>query len=101
MFISLRPPESVESLSAVLKEIEAVPTYMPNCLLLRDSVNRATEWLKEAEALQVKHIEDLSSFINARFSFTYGECNKWVLISGFVNFVNVYMNKSIKNRKLF
>ncbi|XP_060736958.1 lysine-specific demethylase 5B-B isoform X6 [Tachysurus vachellii] len=51
--LKARPPESVESLSAVLKEIEAVPTYMPNCLLLRDSVNRATEWLKEAEALQL------------------------------------------------
>lgn len=46
----------MESLSAILKEIEAVPTYMPNCRLLRDSINRATEWLKEVEAMQVKHI---------------------------------------------
>ncbi|XP_058246004.1 lysine-specific demethylase 5B-B isoform X1 [Hemibagrus wyckioides] len=51
--LKTRPPESVESLSAILKEIEAVPTCMPNCLLLRDSITRATEWLKEAEALQL------------------------------------------------
>lgn len=57
--ISARPRESLESLSAILKEIETVPTYLPNCLLLRDSINRATEWLKEAETVQVKHTEDL------------------------------------------
>ncbi|XP_060788219.1 lysine-specific demethylase 5B-B isoform X4 [Neoarius graeffei] len=51
--LKARPPESVESLSDILKEIEAVPTYLPNCLLLRDFINRATEWLKEAEALQL------------------------------------------------
>lgn len=47
----------MESLSSILKEIEAVPTYMPNCLLLRDSMSRAKEWLKEAEAVQVKDTE--------------------------------------------
>lgn len=67
LFIFLRPPESVESLSDILKEIEAVPTYLPNCLLLRDFINRATEWLKEAEALQVKHAEDHVNCINAGF----------------------------------
>lgn len=41
-------------MSAALKEVEAIPTYLPNCLLLRDSVNKATDWLKEAEALQVR-----------------------------------------------
>ncbi|MCI4380721.1 hypothetical protein PGIGA_G00243430 [Pangasianodon gigas] len=51
--LKARPPETVETLSAILKEIEAVPTYLPNCLLLRDSINRATEWLKDAEALQL------------------------------------------------
>ncbi|KAB5567328.1 hypothetical protein PHYPO_G00231500 [Pangasianodon hypophthalmus] len=51
--LKARPPETVESLSAILKEIEAVPTYLPNCLLLRDSINRATEWLKDADALQL------------------------------------------------
>lgn len=66
LYISLRPRESLESLSAILKEIAVVPTYLPNCLMLRDSINRAAEWLKEAEALQVKHIEDLLNCINAR-----------------------------------
>uniref|UniRef100_A0A8B9GZ28 [histone H3]-trimethyl-L-lysine(4) demethylase n=1 Tax=Astyanax mexicanus TaxID=7994 RepID=A0A8B9GZ28_ASTMX len=51
--LKTRPPESLASLSATLKEVDSVPTYLPNCLLLRDSVQRATEWLKEAEALQV------------------------------------------------
>ncbi|XP_046727107.1 lysine-specific demethylase 5B-B isoform X4 [Silurus meridionalis] len=51
--LKARSPESVESLSAILKEVEAVPTYLPNCRLLRDSIDRATEWLKEAEALQL------------------------------------------------
>uniref|UniRef100_A0A4W4DYY6 [histone H3]-trimethyl-L-lysine(4) demethylase n=1 Tax=Electrophorus electricus TaxID=8005 RepID=A0A4W4DYY6_ELEEL len=48
-----RPPKCMASLSAALREVEALPTYLPNCLLLRDSVGRATEWLKEAEVLQV------------------------------------------------
>ncbi|KAI4881507.1 hypothetical protein NFI96_012323 [Prochilodus magdalenae] len=52
MLLKARPPKSVEFLSATLKEVEAIPTYLPNCLLLRDSVNRALDWLKEAEALQ-------------------------------------------------
>uniref|UniRef100_A0A3B1KA19 [histone H3]-trimethyl-L-lysine(4) demethylase n=1 Tax=Astyanax mexicanus TaxID=7994 RepID=A0A3B1KA19_ASTMX len=51
--LKTRPPESLTSLSGTLKEVDSVPTYLPNCLLLRDSVQRATEWLKEAEALQV------------------------------------------------
>lgn len=67
VLISLRPPQSVESLTAILKETEAVPTYLPNCLLLRDAINRATEWLKEAEAVQVKHTGDLSFCINAGY----------------------------------
>ncbi|XP_066499718.1 lysine-specific demethylase 5B-B isoform X2 [Hoplias malabaricus] len=50
--LKARPLESVASLSATLKEVEAIPTYLPNCLLLRDSVNRATDWLQEAETLQ-------------------------------------------------
>lgn len=51
--LKARLPKSAESLSAILKEMEAVPTYMPTCLLMRDCINRAKEWLKEAEALQL------------------------------------------------
>ncbi|XP_017548957.2 lysine-specific demethylase 5B-B isoform X1 [Pygocentrus nattereri] len=52
MLLRARPSESVEFLSATLKEVEAIPTYLPNCLLLQDSVNRAKDWLKEAEGVQ-------------------------------------------------
>ncbi|XP_076845699.1 lysine-specific demethylase 5B-B isoform X2 [Brachyhypopomus gauderio] len=52
VLLRARPPESVACLSAALREVEAIPTYLPNCLLLRDFVCRATEWLKEAEVLQ-------------------------------------------------
>ncbi len=31
-----------------------IPAYLPNCLLLQDTVNRAKEWLQEAEDLQVE-----------------------------------------------
>lgn len=50
--LKARPPESLESLSSILTEAEAVPTFLPSCLLLRDAVNRAMEWLKEVETLQ-------------------------------------------------
>uniref|UniRef100_A0A8C2HHN0 [histone H3]-trimethyl-L-lysine(4) demethylase n=1 Tax=Cyprinus carpio TaxID=7962 RepID=A0A8C2HHN0_CYPCA len=48
-----QPPESLETLSSMLTQIDGVPAYLPNCLLLQDTVNRAKEWLQEAEDLQV------------------------------------------------
>uniref|UniRef100_A0AAR2JZ80 [histone H3]-trimethyl-L-lysine(4) demethylase n=1 Tax=Pygocentrus nattereri TaxID=42514 RepID=A0AAR2JZ80_PYGNA len=56
------PSESVEFLSATLKEVEAIPTYLPNCLLLQDSVNRAKDWLKEA-GRRVPVLDTLSEMV--------------------------------------
>uniref|UniRef100_A0A673GEE0 [histone H3]-trimethyl-L-lysine(4) demethylase n=1 Tax=Sinocyclocheilus rhinocerous TaxID=307959 RepID=A0A673GEE0_9TELE len=38
---------------SMLTQVDGVPAYLPNCLLLQDTVNRAKEWLQEAEDLQV------------------------------------------------
>uniref|UniRef100_A0A671PV63 [histone H3]-trimethyl-L-lysine(4) demethylase n=1 Tax=Sinocyclocheilus anshuiensis TaxID=1608454 RepID=A0A671PV63_9TELE len=51
--LKARPPESLETLSSMLTQVDGVPAYLPNCLLLQDTVNRAKEWLQEAEDLQV------------------------------------------------
>uniref|UniRef100_A0A8C1IS19 [histone H3]-trimethyl-L-lysine(4) demethylase n=1 Tax=Cyprinus carpio TaxID=7962 RepID=A0A8C1IS19_CYPCA len=53
--LKARPPESLETLSSMLTQIDGVPAYLPNCLLLQDTVNRAKEWLQEAEDLQVEY----------------------------------------------
>ncbi len=52
--LSFRPPESLETLRFMLTQVDGVPAYLPNCLLLQDTVNRAKEWLQEAEDLQVE-----------------------------------------------
>ncbi|RXN18439.1 lysine-specific demethylase 5B-B-like isoform X2 [Labeo rohita] len=51
--LKARPPESLETLSSMLTQVDGVPAYLPNCLLLQDTGNRAKEWLQEAEDLQV------------------------------------------------
>ncbi|XP_056131035.1 lysine-specific demethylase 5B-B [Lampris incognitus] len=50
--LKARPPHSIETLSATAEKASAIPAYLPNCLLLKDSVRRAREWLQEAEQLQ-------------------------------------------------
>lgn len=49
-----RPPHSIETLNAAAEKASIVPAYLPNCLLLKDAVRKAREWLQEAEELQVK-----------------------------------------------
>ncbi|KAA0713965.1 Lysine-specific demethylase 5B-B [Triplophysa tibetana] len=51
--LKARPPESLETLCSQLTQVDGVPAYLPNCLLLQDTVNRAKEWLQEAGDLQV------------------------------------------------
>ncbi|KAG9352857.1 hypothetical protein JZ751_017433 [Albula glossodonta] len=51
--LKARPRHCVETLAAAVQEMEGIPAYLPNCLLLKDSVSRAEEWLQEAEALQL------------------------------------------------
>ncbi|XP_027831824.1 lysine-specific demethylase 5B isoform X2 [Ovis aries] len=50
--LKARPRHSLSSLAAVVKEIEEIPAHLPNGAALKDSVQRAREWLQEAEALQ-------------------------------------------------
>ncbi|XP_051525204.1 lysine-specific demethylase 5B-B-like isoform X5 [Myxocyprinus asiaticus] len=51
--LKARPPESLETICSQLTQVEGVPAYLPYCLLLQDTVNRAKEWLQEADDLQV------------------------------------------------
>lgn len=49
-----RPPHSIETLSAAAEKASGVPAYLPNSLLLKDTIRKAREWLQEAEELQVR-----------------------------------------------
>lgn len=53
MLPSARPRQSLTSLATVLKEMEEIPAYLPSGAVLRDSVQRARDWLQDVEALQV------------------------------------------------
>ncbi|KAK0153626.1 Lysine-specific demethylase 5B-B [Merluccius polli] len=46
------PPHPIESLSAAAEKASAIPAHLPNCLLLKDAIRKAREWLQEAEELQ-------------------------------------------------
>uniref|UniRef100_A0A8C7J5R2 [histone H3]-trimethyl-L-lysine(4) demethylase n=1 Tax=Oncorhynchus kisutch TaxID=8019 RepID=A0A8C7J5R2_ONCKI len=48
-----RPCHCVETLEAALQEVASIPAYLPNCLLLKDTVDQAKDWLQEADTLQV------------------------------------------------
>lgn len=48
-----RPPHSIETLNAAAEKASGIPAYLPNCLLLKDTIRKAREWLQEAEELQV------------------------------------------------
>lgn len=48
-----RPPHSIETLSAAAEKASGIPAYLPNCVLLKDTIRKAREWLQEAEELQV------------------------------------------------
>uniref|UniRef100_A0A8C8IUH1 [histone H3]-trimethyl-L-lysine(4) demethylase n=1 Tax=Oncorhynchus tshawytscha TaxID=74940 RepID=A0A8C8IUH1_ONCTS len=50
--LKARPPLSIETLSETAEKVAGIPAYLPNCLMLKDSISRAREWLQEAEALQ-------------------------------------------------
>ncbi|KAM9856087.1 lysine-specific demethylase 5B-B [Aulostomus maculatus] len=50
--LKARPPHSIETLSAAAEKASGIPSYLPNCLLLKDTIRKAQEWLQEAEELQ-------------------------------------------------
>lgn len=54
LFNAHRPPHSIETLRAVADKTSGIPAYLPNCLLLKDTIRKAQEWLQEAEELQVR-----------------------------------------------
>uniref|UniRef100_A0A8C1I289 [histone H3]-trimethyl-L-lysine(4) demethylase n=1 Tax=Cyprinus carpio carpio TaxID=630221 RepID=A0A8C1I289_CYPCA len=47
-----KPRHSIETLEAAIQEVDSIPAYLPSCLQLKDCVNRAKEWIMEADALQ-------------------------------------------------
>uniref|UniRef100_A0A8C4HUX5 [histone H3]-trimethyl-L-lysine(4) demethylase n=1 Tax=Dicentrarchus labrax TaxID=13489 RepID=A0A8C4HUX5_DICLA len=64
--LKARPPHSIETLSAAAEKASGIPAYLPSCLLLKDTIRKAREWLQEAEELQVrKHLtfQDLSDMV--------------------------------------
>uniref|UniRef100_A0A8C6F439 [histone H3]-trimethyl-L-lysine(4) demethylase n=1 Tax=Monodon monoceros TaxID=40151 RepID=A0A8C6F439_MONMO len=50
--LKARPRHSLNSLATVVKEIEEIPAYLPNGAALKDSVQRARDWLQDVEVLQ-------------------------------------------------
>uniref|UniRef100_A0A3B4AAF9 [histone H3]-trimethyl-L-lysine(4) demethylase n=1 Tax=Periophthalmus magnuspinnatus TaxID=409849 RepID=A0A3B4AAF9_9GOBI len=50
--LKARPPHSIETLSGAAEKASAIPAHLPNCLLLKDTIRKAREWLQEAEELQ-------------------------------------------------
>ncbi|XP_071777497.1 lysine-specific demethylase 5B-B isoform X2 [Centroberyx gerrardi] len=50
--LKARPPHSIETLSAAAEKASGIPAYLPNCLLLKDTIRKAREWLQETEELQ-------------------------------------------------
>ncbi|XP_055966623.1 lysine-specific demethylase 5B isoform X1 [Sorex fumeus] len=51
--LKARPRHSLNSLATAVKEIEEIPAYLPSGVALRDSVQKAKDWLQDVEALQV------------------------------------------------
>uniref|UniRef100_A0A8C6UUZ9 [histone H3]-trimethyl-L-lysine(4) demethylase n=1 Tax=Neogobius melanostomus TaxID=47308 RepID=A0A8C6UUZ9_9GOBI len=43
----------IEALDEALQEVDNIPAFLPNCLELKDTVERARSWVQEAEALQL------------------------------------------------
>uniref|UniRef100_A0A7N6BM16 [histone H3]-trimethyl-L-lysine(4) demethylase n=1 Tax=Anabas testudineus TaxID=64144 RepID=A0A7N6BM16_ANATE len=65
--LKARPPHSIETLRAVADKTSGIPAYLPNCLLLKDTIRKAQEWLQEAEELQasgsVLMVDSLSDMV--------------------------------------
>ncbi|MBZ3879290.1 Lysine-specific demethylase 5B [Sciurus carolinensis] len=51
--LKARPRHSLSSLATAVKEIEEIPAYLPNGAALKDSVQKARDWLQDVEALQM------------------------------------------------
>lgn len=72
----------METLEAALQEVENIPAYLPNCLQLQDVVDKAKNWLQEAEALQVTHVPDKTTnglFVRRMSNFNTGASSSGVV----------------------
>ncbi|XP_061909380.1 lysine-specific demethylase 5B-B isoform X2 [Entelurus aequoreus] len=62
-----RPPHSIETLIAAAEEASRISAHLPNCLLLKDTIRKAQEWLQEAEELQANDrilmLDNLSNMV--------------------------------------
>ncbi|KAM9751582.1 lysine-specific demethylase 5B-B isoform 1-T1 [Menidia menidia] len=65
--LKARPPHSIETLSAAAEKTSGISAYLPNCLLLKDTIRKAREWLQEAEELQASgytlRVDSLSDMV--------------------------------------
>lgn len=52
LFCFHRPRHSLSSLATAVKEMEEIPAYLPNGTVLKDSVQRARDWVQDVDALQ-------------------------------------------------
>ncbi|XP_077454507.1 lysine-specific demethylase 5B-B isoform X2 [Stigmatopora argus] len=50
--LKARPPHSIETLSAAAEVVSGISSHLPNCLLLKDTIRKALEWLQEADELE-------------------------------------------------
>ncbi|XP_061760007.1 lysine-specific demethylase 5B-B isoform X2 [Nerophis ophidion] len=61
------PPHSIETLIAAAEEASRISAHLPNCLLLKDTIRKAQEWLQEAEELQASNrilmLDNLSNMV--------------------------------------
>ncbi|XP_077566727.1 lysine-specific demethylase 5B-B isoform X2 [Stigmatopora nigra] len=50
--LKARPPHSIETLSAAAEVVSGISSHLPNCLLLKDTIRKALEWLQEADEFE-------------------------------------------------
>ncbi|XP_034028924.1 lysine-specific demethylase 5B-B isoform X2 [Thalassophryne amazonica] len=65
--LKARPPHSIETLTAAAEKASVIPAHLPTCVLLKDSIRKAREWLQEVEELQagchVPVVDSLSDMV--------------------------------------
>ncbi|XP_051532349.1 lysine-specific demethylase 5B-like isoform X1 [Myxocyprinus asiaticus] len=64
--LTARPHHSIDTLEAAIQEVDNIPAFLPNCVQLKDCVNRAKEWIKEADAVggRIPFLSTLSELVS-------------------------------------
>ena len=80
MFVFFRPRHSLNSLATVVKEMEEIPAYLPSGAALKDSVQRARDWLQDVEALQVglQNVQCIGTFVKSKSRISPCRFSVWV-----------------------